>query len=153
MNWTAEHSPFNANLWKAFSTELFCPHSWWFHVVLLNDCIWHANRVPDPVLRGQPCRSWINNVCIVFGFSWGHFNSQAKLKTMVMQNFGGQTKSIMVCYGTFCRGSSGQFSATSFPGLFGSRFYPKAVTLIIQPLFISVWQVKKPYLREDSPVL
>ena len=25
--------------------------------------------------------------------------------------------------------------ATSFPGLFGSRFYPKAVTLIIQPLF------------------
>ena len=25
-------------------------------------CIWHANRVPDPVLRGQPCRSWIKNV-------------------------------------------------------------------------------------------
>ena len=28
--------------------------------------------------------------------------------------------------------------ATSFPGLFGSRFYPKAVTLFIQPLFISI---------------
>ena len=25
---------------------------------------------------------------IVFSFSWGHFNSQEKLKTMLMQNFG-----------------------------------------------------------------
>ena len=24
--------------------------------------IWHANRVPDPVLRGQPCLSWIKNI-------------------------------------------------------------------------------------------
>ena len=27
-------------------------------------------------------------ISIVFSFSWGHFNSQEKLKTMVMQNFG-----------------------------------------------------------------
>ena len=25
-------------------------------------CFWRVNRVPDPVLRGQPCRSWIKNV-------------------------------------------------------------------------------------------
>ena len=25
-------------------------------------CIWRAKRVPDPVLRGQPCRWWIKNV-------------------------------------------------------------------------------------------
>ena len=27
-------------------------------------------------------------ISIVFGVSWGHFNSQEKLKTMLMQNFG-----------------------------------------------------------------
>ena len=47
-------------------------------------------------------------ISIVFSFSRGHFNSQEKLKTMLMQNFGWQTKSIMVCYGIFW---SGQFSA------------------------------------------
>ena len=26
-------------------------------------------------------------ISIVFSFSWGHFNSQEKLKTMLMQNF------------------------------------------------------------------
>ena len=26
------------------------------------DCILHANRVPDPILRGQPCHTWIKNV-------------------------------------------------------------------------------------------
>ena len=52
----------NPNLWKTLSTELFCRRSWWFYVVFLMICIWHANRVPNPVLRGQPCRSWIKNV-------------------------------------------------------------------------------------------
>ena len=27
-------------------------------------------------------------ISIVFSFSWGHFNSQEKLKTMLMQNLG-----------------------------------------------------------------
>ena len=27
-------------------------------------------------------------ISIAFSFSWGHFNSKEKLKTMVMQNFG-----------------------------------------------------------------
>ena len=35
---------------------------------------------------------------IVFSFSWGHFNSQEKLKTMLMQNFGVTNKEL-VCYG------------------------------------------------------
>ena len=34
-------------------------------------------------------------ISIVFSFSWGHFNSQEKLKTIS----GWPTKSIMVCYG------------------------------------------------------
>ena len=28
------------------------------------------------------------SISIVFSFSWGHFNSQEKLKTKLMQNFG-----------------------------------------------------------------
>ena len=35
-------------------------------------------------------------ISIVFVFSWGNFKSQEKLETMLMQNMGGQTKSIMV---------------------------------------------------------
>ena len=31
-------------------------------------------------------------VCIVFSFSWGHFNSQEKLTTMLMHNFGMSNK-------------------------------------------------------------
>ena len=30
----------------------------------------------------------IPKFCIVFSVSWGHFNSQEKLKTKLMQNFG-----------------------------------------------------------------
>ena len=52
----------NANLRKAFSTELFSPRLWWFHVVLANDLHLARKPRPDPVLRGQPCRSWIKNV-------------------------------------------------------------------------------------------
>ena len=33
-----------------------------FTLFCLMICIWHANCFPDPVLRGQPCRSWIKNV-------------------------------------------------------------------------------------------
>ena len=33
-----------------------------FTLFCLIICILHANRVPDPVLRGQPCCSWIKNV-------------------------------------------------------------------------------------------
>ena len=34
-----------------------------FTLVCLMIRIWRVNRVPDPVLRGQPCRPWIKNVC------------------------------------------------------------------------------------------
>ena len=37
-------------------------------------------------------------ISIVFVFSWGHCKSQEKLETMFMQNFGGQTKTIMVFF-------------------------------------------------------
>ena len=35
-------------------------------------------------------------ITFVFNFSWGDCKSQEKLKTMLIQNFGGTTKSIMV---------------------------------------------------------
>ena len=35
-------------------------------------------------------------ISIVIVFSWDHCKSQEKLETMLMQNFGGKTKSIMV---------------------------------------------------------
>jgi len=33
-----------------------------FTLFCLMICIWQANLIPDPVLRGEPCRSWIKNV-------------------------------------------------------------------------------------------
>ena len=43
------------------------------------------------------CLSLQNQFCIsiVSSFSWDHCKCQEKIKTMLMQNFGGQTKSIM----------------------------------------------------------
>ena len=38
-------------------------------------------------------------ISIVFVFSWNHCKSQGKLQTMLMQNLGVQTESIMVLYG------------------------------------------------------
>ena len=43
-------------------------------------------------------------VSIVFSFSLGHFKSQEKLKTMLIQNFGVTNKEHMVCYGIFWSG-------------------------------------------------
>ena len=37
-------------------------------------------------------------ISIVFVFSWDYCKSQEKLETMLMQNVGGQTKSIMVFF-------------------------------------------------------
>ena len=45
-------------------------------------------------------------ISIVFIFSWDRCKSQETLETMLMQNFGGQTKSIMVflkVHGLLCR--------------------------------------------------
>ena len=36
----------NANLWKTFSTELFCRRSWWFHVVLPVWFSWRCQSYP-----------------------------------------------------------------------------------------------------------
>ena len=53
----------NANHWKRFSTELSVGvRDDGFTLFCLMICIWHANRVPDPVPCGQPCRTWIKNV-------------------------------------------------------------------------------------------
>ena len=43
-------------------------------------------------------------ISIVLSFSWELKWPQEKLKTMLLQNLGWQTKSIMVCYGIFWSG-------------------------------------------------
>ena len=53
-------------------------------------------------------------VSIVFSFSLGHFNSQEKLKTMLMQNFVVTNKEHMVCYGIFWSGQL-DFSTIKLP--------------------------------------
>ena len=48
----------------------------------------------------------------MFSVSWGHFNSQENLKTMLMQNFGVTNKE---CYGIFC---NGQFHVVGLVGMY-----------------------------------
>ena len=45
-----------------------------FTLVFLMICFWRVNSVPDPVLRGLPCRSWIKNVWWLFKFPNGCFD-------------------------------------------------------------------------------
>ena len=49
-------------------------------------------------------------ISIVFSFSWGHFNSQEKLKTMLTQKFGVTNKEH---YGMLWHFWSGQFLSLS----------------------------------------
>ena len=57
----------NANLWKAFSTELFCRRSWWFHVVLLNDL--HLACKPRPrSSSARPAMPFVNQERLVLKF-------------------------------------------------------------------------------------
>ena len=57
----------NANLWKAFSTELFCRRSWWFHVVLHNDL--HLARKPRPRSSfARPAMPFVNQERLVLKF-------------------------------------------------------------------------------------
>ena len=153
MNWTAEHSPFTQIFERHFQLNYSVPVRDGFTLFCL--MIAFGTQTASPIqfcAASHAVRESITSA--LFSVSLGAIlTPKQNWRQWLCKILGWQTKGIMVCHGTFCRGSSGQFSATSFPGLFGSRFYPKAVTLIIQPLFISVWQVKKPYLREDSPVL
>ena len=54
----------DANLWKTFSTELFCRRSWWLHVVLLNDL--HLSRKPRPrSSSARPVMPFVNQERLV----------------------------------------------------------------------------------------
>ena len=56
-----------ANLWKAFSTELFCRRSWWPHVVLLNDL--HLARKPSARSSfARPAMPFVNQQRLVLKF-------------------------------------------------------------------------------------
>ena len=69
-------------------------------------------------------------ISIAFSFSWGHFNSKEKLKTMLMQ-----TKSIMVCYGIFCRGISGQLARNLVPRAFWLAFLSESGNFVYTASF------------------
>ena len=68
----------NANPWKAFSTELFCRRSWWFHVVLLNDL--HLARKPCPRSSYTlPAMSFVNQELLVLKFPNSYLHARALL--------------------------------------------------------------------------
>ena len=65
-----------ANLWKTFSTELFCRRSWWFHVGLLNDL--HLARKSRPRSNSsRPAMPYVNQERLVLKFPtvWFHAHS------------------------------------------------------------------------------
>ena len=51
-----------------FESHFFCAVRDCFTLVCLMICIWRINRVPDPVLRDQPCHSWFNQERLVLKF-------------------------------------------------------------------------------------
>ena len=57
----------NANLWKAFSTELFCRRSWWFHVVLLNE-LQLARKARPRSSSARPAMPFVNQERLVLKF-------------------------------------------------------------------------------------
>jgi len=54
------------NLWKTFFVVVGVRDC--FTLICLMICIWRVNRVPDPVLRDQPCHSWFNQERLVLKF-------------------------------------------------------------------------------------
>ena len=59
----------HANLWKTFLNYSVGVRDG-FTFVCLMICIWRVNHVTDPVLRLQPCRSWIKNVWCLSSLWW-----------------------------------------------------------------------------------
>ena len=79
---TAHDSPARGSRFLVhFGFDVHCTTTTW---ILLLDHSWKYHNTPIMPYVCHP-KFCIN---IVFSFSWGHFNSQEKLKTMLMQNFG-----------------------------------------------------------------
>ena len=58
-----------------------------FTLVCLMICIWRVNRVPDLVLCGQPCCSWIKNVWCLIKFLTFYFTGETyKIKSHITCN-------------------------------------------------------------------
>ena len=71
----------NANLWKAFLTELFCGRSWRFHVVLLNDMLLVRKPLPRSS-SARPAMPFVNQERLVLKFDnlcGSHLQSQNEL--------------------------------------------------------------------------
>ena len=71
----------NANLWKAFLTELFCRRSWRFHVVLLNDMLLVRKPLPRSS-SARPAMPFVNQERLVLKFDnlcGSHLQSQNEL--------------------------------------------------------------------------
>ena len=73
--------------------SLFLPK----HLLVCNSLIHHLhishNTPCSPPIPPPPPKK--ESIIIVFNFSWGNHNTQKKLTTMVMQNFGGHKMCIM----------------------------------------------------------
>ena len=75
------------------------------------------------------CHPKILNEHSVFSFSWGHLNSQARLKTMLLQNFGVTNKEYYRMLWYF---QSGQLLANCLGVINIGRFFlKKAVPFLI----------------------
>ena len=80
----------------------------------------------------------------VFSFSWGHFNSQENLKTMLMQNFWVSNKE---CYGIFC---SGQFHVVGLVGVYFMEYTFAPLRSVLA--WISAVSSNRKLPREFGPV-
>ena len=72
-------SKLHSNLWKTFSTELFCRRSWWFHVGFSD---LHSVRKPRPQSSfARPAMPFVNQESLVLKFpivaSWTAPNTHA----------------------------------------------------------------------------
>ena len=93
---------------------------------LVRDCNWPLRKIPQHTIMLFVCHpKSLHKHC--FQFHWGHFNSQKKPKTMLIQNFGVTKKSIMVCYGIFW---SGQLFLRCLLNCFSITFLPISHHLI-----------------------
>ena len=85
-------------------------------------------------------------ISIVFIFSWELKWPQEKLKTMLMQNFGVTTNSIMVCYGIFWSGQQWLFIRNY---LFSRWSFLSQILTSVRPTPITVTSMRSVIIPRD----
>ena len=77
----------------------------------MRNSLWVLLTTPENTIKYHNALCLSPQNCIVFSFSWGHFNCQEKLKTMLMQNFGATNTEH---YGMLWYFWSGQLQITNY---------------------------------------